>query len=129
MRCECGRYVFNHFRHFLERINGRGLTIPGIYELPQRSRDISVGIATGCGLDGLTSIPGRGERLFSTPQRPDLLWGPPSLLSNGYRGSSPGIKRPGREADHSCLRVSIAEVKMAELYLHFYIRFHGVVFN
>jgi hypothetical protein len=25
------------------------------------------------------------------------LWGPPSLLSNGYRG----VKRPGREVDHS----------------------------
>jgi hypothetical protein len=23
---------------------------------------------------------------FSTPQRPNRLWGPPSLLSSGYRG-------------------------------------------
>jgi hypothetical protein len=33
----------------------------------------------------------------------DRLWGPPSLLYNGYRGVlSPGVKaRPGRDADHS----------------------------
>jgi hypothetical protein len=30
---------------------------------------------------------------------PDRLWGPPSLLSNAYRRL--GVKRPGREADHS----------------------------
>jgi hypothetical protein len=34
---------------------------------------------------------------------PDRLWGPPSLLYNGYRGVlSPGVKaRPRRDADHS----------------------------
>jgi hypothetical protein len=38
------------------------------------------------------------------------LWGPPSLLSNAYRGSIPGKKeRPGRDADHS--PPSSAEVK------------------
>jgi hypothetical protein len=36
-----------------------------------RSRDSSVGIATGYWLDGQGSIPGRGKRFFSTPQRPD----------------------------------------------------------
>jgi hypothetical protein len=30
--------------------------------------------------------PGRGRRLFSTPQRTDGLWDPFNLLSNGYRG-------------------------------------------
>jgi len=39
-----------------------------------------------------------------------VLWGPPSLLSNGYRGPFPGGKaRPGRDADHS--PPSSAEVK------------------
>jgi hypothetical protein len=31
-------------------------------------------------LDGRASTLGRGKRLFTTPQRPDLLWGPPSLI-------------------------------------------------
>jgi hypothetical protein len=37
------------------------------------------------GSDGLVSIPGKGKIFFSSPQRPDRLWGPPSLLSNRYR--------------------------------------------
>jgi hypothetical protein len=41
---------------------------------------IVVVIATGYGLDGQGSIPGNGIRLFSTLQRPDWLWVPPSLL-------------------------------------------------
>jgi hypothetical protein len=33
---------------------------------------------------------------------PDRLWGPPSLLYNGYRGPFSGGKaRPGHDADHS----------------------------
>jgi hypothetical protein len=36
-------------------------------------------------------------------------WGPPDLLFNAYAGSSPGIKRPGREADQST--PSITEFK------------------
>jgi hypothetical protein len=27
-----------------------------------------------------------GSRIFTSPCRPDRLWGPPNLLSNGYRG-------------------------------------------
>jgi hypothetical protein len=61
------------------------------------------------GLDGLGSIPG-SARFFSSPQRPDRFWGPPNLLSNENRGSiSLGVKRQGREADHS--HPSSAEVK------------------
>jgi len=44
-----------------------------------------------------------------SPSRPDRLWGPPSLLFNGYRALFLGVKRPGREADHSPL--SGAKVK------------------
>jgi hypothetical protein len=36
-----------------------------------RSRDSSVGIAVGCGLDGRKSTPGRSRRSFSPPQCPD----------------------------------------------------------
>jgi hypothetical protein len=31
------------------------------------------------------SSPGRDWEFFSSPPRPDRLWGPPSLLSNGYQ--------------------------------------------
>jgi hypothetical protein len=52
------------------------------------SRDSVVGIATSYGLDG-RGVGVRvqvGSRIFSSPNRPDRLWGPTNLLSNGYRG-------------------------------------------
>jgi hypothetical protein len=51
-------------------------------------------MATGYGLaDGGVGVRVPvGSRIFSSPHRPDRLWGPPDLLFNGY---------PGREADHS----------------------------
>jgi hypothetical protein len=62
------------------------------------------------GVRGFDSRRGLGIFLFSSTSRPAL--GPPSLLSNGYRGLlPPGVKRPGREADHS--HPSNAEVKNA----------------
>jgi hypothetical protein len=51
-------------------------------------RDSSVGKSTGYGLDDLgvgDRVP-VGSRIFSSPRRPDWLWGPLSLLYNGYRG-------------------------------------------
>jgi hypothetical protein len=39
-----------------------------------------------CGLDDRGSIPGRCWKFLSPASRPDLLWGPPSLQSNGYQG-------------------------------------------
>jgi hypothetical protein len=54
-----------------------------------RSQDSSVCTATGYGLDGRGAVPGRGKTFFSTPQPLNQLWGPPSLLSNGYRGVWP----------------------------------------
>jgi hypothetical protein len=60
-------------------------------------------IATGYGLDdrgvgvGVPVV----ARIFTSPCRPDQYLYPPNLLTNGCRGSFPGVKRQGREADHS----------------------------
>jgi hypothetical protein len=66
-------------------------------------RDSSVGIATGYGLDdrGVGVGVSVGSRIFTSPFRPDRLWGPSSLLSKGYRVPFPEVKRPEREIDHS----------------------------
>jgi len=53
--------------------------------------DSAVGTATRYGLDGLGTESRWGE-IFRT--RPDLPWGPSSLLYIGT-GSFPGVKRPG----------------------------------
>jgi hypothetical protein len=44
--------------------------------------DSSVGTETGYGMDG-PGIESRWTEIFRT--RPERLWGPPSLLYNGYR--------------------------------------------
>jgi len=38
---------------------------------------------------GSGSIPGGGWEFFSSPPRPEQLWDPVSLLSNGYQGFFP----------------------------------------
>jgi hypothetical protein len=64
------------------------------------SRASVVDISTGYGLDGSevgVRVP-VGSRIFSPPRRSDRLWGPRSLLSNGYRVLFPRVvRRPGRE--------------------------------
>jgi hypothetical protein len=52
----------------------------------KHGRDSAVSIATGYGLDDRgvgVRVPVKAE-IFNSPQRPDCLWGPHSLLSNGY---------------------------------------------
>jgi hypothetical protein len=74
-----------------------------------RSRDSSVCIATVYGLDdrgGRSSSPGRVKNwLFSTSSRSAL--GPTQPPIQRIPGAiSPGVKRPGREAEHSLHVVS-----------------------
>jgi hypothetical protein len=61
------------------------------------SRDSVVGIATSYRPDdrevGVRVLV--GSRIFSSPNRPDRLCGPPNLLSNGYRSSFPRGKAAG----------------------------------
>jgi hypothetical protein len=64
--------------------------------VPLLSRDSSVGIATGYGLDD-RRIGVRVQlesRIFTSPCRSDRLWGPHNLLSNGYRGLSGRDMKP-----------------------------------
>jgi hypothetical protein len=68
------------------------ILIHPLFSLLSRSRDTSVSIA-----DWMAGFQfPAGTRDCSLPYS---VWNPPSLLSNGYRGF--GVKRPGREADHS----------------------------
>jgi nitrogen fixation protein len=59
-----------------------------------RSRDSVVGIATGYGLDdGRVGVRVPVDQEFSILHvLQTRFWGPPILLSNGYRDSFPGVK-------------------------------------
>jgi hypothetical protein len=64
--------------------------------------DSSVDMAKSYELDSRGSNPSRSMFLYSTTSRPAL--GTTHLLTKSVPGAlSPGLKRPGREADHSPL--------------------------
>jgi hypothetical protein len=65
-------------------------------------------------------------RLFSSPQRPDRLWGPLSLLWEGY----PGIYPRGKAAGTSSWSLTSGEeVKNGGVIPPILIRLHGVVLD
>jgi hypothetical protein len=83
------------------RCDGKRNVVPelsyALYHETYGSRDSVVGIATGYGLDG-RGVGGRvsgGSRIFSSPRRPDRIWGPTNPLSNGCRGLFPRGKAAG----------------------------------
>jgi hypothetical protein len=74
---------------------------------------------------GFISRHGHWREFSSSPPRPDRLWGPPSLLSNGYQVFFPwGLSGREREADNS--PPSSAEFKKA---WNSPISLHGVVLH
>jgi hypothetical protein len=86
------------------------------------SRDSSVGIATGYGLEDQID-PGRVKNVhFSILSRPALRSTQPRIKW------VPGVKVQGREADH--LPPTSAEVKKnVDLYIQSPIHLHGVMLN
>jgi hypothetical protein len=79
------------------------------------TRDSSVSIGTGYMLEGRRSMPGRGKRFLSNPQRPDRLWGP--FLSLQCGGSV-------KLTTHLHL---VPRSRMVKLYFHSPTRLHSVV--
>jgi hypothetical protein len=76
------------------------------------SRESSVGIALGYGLDDRGSrvrFPAGAGNFFLHHRVQNGSGVHPASYPVGTRGSFPGVKRPGREADHS--PPSSAEVK------------------
>jgi hypothetical protein len=69
------------------------------------------GIPTGCGLDGRSSIPGRGKT-FSLASGQDSGAHPASYPMGTGGALSPRVSRPGLEADQSDL---VLKSRMLEL--------------
>jgi hypothetical protein len=107
-----------------------GLSYIYIYIYIYKSRKSAVGIATGYGLDdqvvrvGVPVVP----RIFTSSCRPTRLWGPPILLSKGYRGSFPGGKAAGVRSWPLSSNWARGQ-EYVGLYIHSLIHLHAVVPN
>jgi hypothetical protein len=86
-------------------------------------------VASGCGLSGEVAgaVPVRSTT-FTHPCRPERLWAHPGSYQMRTGGSFSGVKRLGREADHS-YETSTEVKKTWRLYIHSLIRPYGVVLN
>jgi hypothetical protein len=108
------RILFLFWRPYSDRL-GRTLINPVLVN--SSSRDSSVGIATDWGLDDRAvgvRVP-VGSRIFSTSSGPVL--GPTQLPIQWVPWAlSPGVKRPGLEADHS--PPTSPELKKTWIYIH-----------
>jgi hypothetical protein len=91
----------------------------------------AVGIETGYGLDGrVVGVPSPARYkvfLFSVSSRPVL--GPTQLPIQWAPGAlAPGVKRPGRETDHSLPTIAGGQ-EYVDLHIHSPIHLHGLVLN
>jgi hypothetical protein len=88
---------------------------------------VAVGIRQATGWTDGVRFPA-GETFFCTPQRSEWLWGPFSLVPNGYRGFFPQGDG-GRDVNLTAHLHLVPRLRTVELYLHSLIRLHGVVLN
>jgi hypothetical protein len=68
---------------------------------------------------------GREHEIFSSEKCPDWLFGPPSFLFSGFRGSFLTVKRPGPNADHSSPSSAVYKNKWPLLSLFTFLEFTG----
>jgi hypothetical protein len=91
------------------------------------SRNNVVGIVTGCGLDdrGVRVRVPVVSRIFSSPRRPDRLWGPTNLLVPGVflGGKAPGAWSRPLTSNYCRGQENV------DLYIQSPVRLHGVVLN
>jgi hypothetical protein len=66
-------------------------------------------------------------RLFSSPQRTDQFWGPPTLQSSGYLGLF--LREQRRRGVKLSTHLLVPRSRMVELHLQFLIYLHGIVLN
>jgi hypothetical protein len=88
-------------------------------------------LVTGYGLDdqGVGVRVPVGARIFSSPCYPDRLQGPPSLLSNVYRGLFPR-GQSGRDVKLTThLQLVCQGQENVGVYIHCPIRLHGILLN